>query len=166
MYFSLGGALATLLSYHLAESDNKAFEMPLPVTCVSYASPLVGNSSFNKSFQAMERLNRLRHVRITNEFDIVPLSPPKTGYQQTGINVHFLDDEGDYEISYAGETELKPFWSQFRFFGSVAAHALVSHWQRGQSAEITYLDKLKEGKFAALYISDLYSRFLDRPNES
>ena len=130
------------------------------MTCISYASPLVGNASFHKSFQAMERLNRLRHVRVTNEFDVVPLSPPRTGYVQTGVNVHLLDDGGDYEISYAG-TELKPFWSQFRLFGSVAAHALVNYWRRGQSAETKYLDKLKEGKFAALYVSDLYNRFLE-----
>ena len=85
---------------------------------------------------------------------------------QTGINMHLLDDEGDYEISYAGETELKPFWSQFRLLGSAAAHSLVNYWKRGQSAEITYLDKLKQGKFAALYVSDMYNRFLESSNGS
>lgn len=140
--------------------------MPLPVACISYASPLVGNASFNKAFQAMEKLNRLRHVRVTNEFDVVPLSPPRTGYVQTGINVHLLDDEGDYEISYAGDMKLKSFWSQFRLLGSAGAHSLVSYWQRGESAEITYLDKLKQGKYAALYVSDLYSRFLESSSES
>ena len=97
---------------------------------------------------------------MTNQFDIIPLSPPLTGYVQTGVNIHLLGDGGDYEISYAKNTELKPFWSQFRLLGSASAHSLVNYWQRGQSAETKYLDKLKEGKFAALYVSDLYDRIL------
>jgi len=72
---SLGGALATLFSFYLATST-KYSTIPSPVTCVSVASPKLGNESFRKAFQLLEERGELRHLRIANERDPVTLGPP------------------------------------------------------------------------------------------
>mmetsp|Transcript_23909 Transcript_23909/g.51741 ORF Transcript_23909/g.51741 Transcript_23909/m.51741 type:complete len:159 (+) Transcript_23909:1263-1739(+) len=46
------------------------------VTCVSVASPKLGNESFRKAFQVLEQSGELRHLRIANEKDPVTLGPP------------------------------------------------------------------------------------------
>lgn len=72
---SLGGALATLFSFELVTST-KYSSIPSPVTCVSVASPKLGNESFRKAFQFLEERGEMRHLRIANEKDPVPLGPP------------------------------------------------------------------------------------------
>ena len=73
---SLGGALATLLAFCLAcELDN----IPNgPVTCVSFASPRVGNGNFGRAFQELEHRGRLRNIRVANEEDVVTAIPDTT----------------------------------------------------------------------------------------
>mmetsp|Transcript_19883 Transcript_19883/g.46692 ORF Transcript_19883/g.46692 Transcript_19883/m.46692 type:complete len:591 (-) Transcript_19883:141-1913(-) len=68
---SLGGALATLFGYYASCSTT----LPVPITVVSVASPRVGNLSFAKSFVELESKGRLRHLRIVNHKDPVPLGP-------------------------------------------------------------------------------------------
>ena len=68
---SLGGALATLFGYYASCSST----LPVPITVVSVASPRVGNLSFAKSFVELESKGRLRHLRIANHKDPVPLGP-------------------------------------------------------------------------------------------
>ncbi|CAB9512211.1 Phospholipase A1-II 7 [Seminavis robusta] len=70
---SLGGALATLLAFELATSD----DFPKPVTCVSVASPKVGNISFLHAVQALEKMGDLRCIRVANKLDLIPSMPPK-----------------------------------------------------------------------------------------
>lgn len=93
---SLGGALTTLLSFFLA-CDMLITDGVLKysrdhvrkyISCVSYASPLVGDKGFQKAFAVLEEENRLKHVRITNSRDPVPLSPPLPSYRHTGVQVH------------------------------------------------------------------------------
>jgi len=78
---SLGGALATLFSFHVAASalngDNK--EIPIPVTCVSVASPRVGEGSFQRAFRHLEERGLLRHLRIANDRDPVTIMPKSSG---------------------------------------------------------------------------------------
>lgn len=64
---SLGAALATLFGYTAAADD--VFVCNGPVTIYSYASPRVGDSRFQQSFQLLEKAGRLRHARIRNHFD-------------------------------------------------------------------------------------------------
>lgn len=71
---SLGGALSTLFAFEAATSST--LPIPVPVTCVSVASPKVGSESFRKAFQLLEEQGKLRHLRIANERDPVTLSPP------------------------------------------------------------------------------------------
>lgn len=73
---SLGGALATLLAFCLAcELEN----IPQgPITCISFASPRVGNGNFGRAFQELEHRGRLRNIRVANAEDLVTAIPDTT----------------------------------------------------------------------------------------
>ena len=71
--YSQGGALATLFAF-LAAAEPDAI-IPKPVTCVSIASPYVGDESFRMAHQMLEGLGKLRHVRVSNHKDVVTASP-------------------------------------------------------------------------------------------
>jgi hypothetical protein len=58
---SLGGALSTLFAFEVAADDR----ILKPVTCISIASPKVGNLAFRRAFQ----------VRFCNGAEALPLSP-------------------------------------------------------------------------------------------
>lgn len=93
---SLGGALTTLLSFFLACDKTIADDrvrrsrkyVRRYISCISFASPLVGDEGFRRAFAVLEEEDRLRHVRITNERDFVPLLPPLPCYRHTGVQVH------------------------------------------------------------------------------
>lgn len=73
---SLGGALCTLLAFCLAcelESIPNG-----PITCISYASPRVGNGNFGRAFHELERRGRLRNLRVANAEDAVTAMPDTT----------------------------------------------------------------------------------------
>lgn len=79
---SLGGALATVFAFELAaESSNTTMTLPQsPITCISFASPMVGNLSFERAFKELERQGRLRALRVTNHFDIFTQLPDRSSY--------------------------------------------------------------------------------------
>lgn len=81
---SLGGALCTLVAFFLAydktvinrrwkHEENVAHRY---ISCISFASPLVGKYCFQEAFKVLEERGSLKHVRITNGRDFVPLAPP------------------------------------------------------------------------------------------
>jgi hypothetical protein len=79
---SLGGALSTLFSLYLAAfigDKNTDTVIPGPVSCISIASPRVGDLSFQKAFGCLEELGLLRHLRIANDRDPVTMMPGATG---------------------------------------------------------------------------------------
>lgn len=77
---SLGGALATLFSLHAAASiEFRDGIIPSPVSCISVASPRVGDRSFQKAFCRLEEQGNLRHLRIANDRDPVTMMPSTTG---------------------------------------------------------------------------------------
>lgn len=97
---SLGGALSQLLAYQLAgNAVLKDFENACPVTAITYASPLVGDNGFNKAYQRLEKRGLLRHVRVSNGGDMVPVSVPGFGYTQTGLNL-LVTEESAMQVSY------------------------------------------------------------------
>jgi len=69
---SLGGALSTLFAFTVASN----FSIQKPITCVSCASPKVGGNCFRKAFQLLEKQGKLRHLRVTNSSDPVPMFYP------------------------------------------------------------------------------------------
>jgi len=49
--------------------------IPIPVSCVSIASPRVGDQNFQNAYQSLERSGHLQHLRIVNNGDPVPIVP-------------------------------------------------------------------------------------------
>ncbi|KAG7364510.1 lipase class 3 [Nitzschia inconspicua] len=125
---SLGGALATLFSLYVASSiGDKSSNIPGPVSCISVASPRVGDRNFQAAFAHLEEHGLLRHLRIANHRDPVTIMPGATGkkiwatlspvsfiafklmdnqfteketFRHTGIKL--LLGKGEYEFFYAG----------------------------------------------------------------
>jgi predicted lipase len=89
---SLGAALSTLMAARAAALNN--FETT--ILNVSFASPFVGDQAFRDSFYKWEKTNKVKHLRISNYEDVVPLIPFTTlpalpgkffAYKHTGVNV-------------------------------------------------------------------------------
>jgi len=118
---SLGGGLSQLLGFTLAGSPSADF-IPKPVKCITYASPTVGNKHFYNHFQKLEKENKLRHIRVSNEGDVVP-TIPSIGYYQTGINLH-VDDNKRVQINH--KHAKKSFFSQVGI-SSGSKHSLTSY---------------------------------------
>lgn len=72
---SLGGALATIAGYLLAQDPDIQAAFDGPVTTVSFAAPRVGNHGFRRVHQHLETTGRLRHLRVMNDDDYVPTIP-------------------------------------------------------------------------------------------
>lgn len=88
---SLGAALSTLMAFRAALDTT----IEKPIMNISFASPFVRDKAFLDSFQKLQEDGKLRHLRISNEDDIVPLMPfasyTGTRYYQTGINVRLYN---------------------------------------------------------------------------
>eukprot|EP00573_Skeletonema_grethae_P001419 CAMPEP_0201690228 /NCGR_PEP_ID=MMETSP0578-20130828/3690_1 /ASSEMBLY_ACC=CAM_ASM_000663 /TAXON_ID=267565 /ORGANISM="Skeletonema grethea, Strain CCMP 1804" /LENGTH=515 /DNA_ID=CAMNT_0048175137 /DNA_START=160 /DNA_END=1707 /DNA_ORIENTATION=- len=92
---SLGGALSTLFAARAA-----TFGQFGKVTNVSFASPYCGGQEFRDHFYELEKKNLIRHIRISNEEDIVPLIPfvapngiaPPEMYKHVGMNIRMYND--------------------------------------------------------------------------
>jgi hypothetical protein len=106
---SLGGALATLFAVEAA-ADHR---VQCTVTCISIASPKVGNMAFRRAVQDLE--GRLRCLRIANHKDLVTLLPDRGSwscayilccqsnvYRHAGLEVK-LYDSTRFVISQAGD---------------------------------------------------------------
>ena len=65
-----GGSLSTLFAARAA-----TFGQFGKVTNVSFASPYCGGQEFRDHFYELEKKNLIRHIRISNEEDVVPLIP-------------------------------------------------------------------------------------------
>jgi hypothetical protein len=76
---SLGGALATLCGFYAAQDEDIIIAQETtkrhPVVVISIASPRVGDKKFRSAFQALEKMQRLQHLRISNKEDLVTLMP-------------------------------------------------------------------------------------------
>lgn len=120
---SLGGALASLFAFSMAALDSALIKSP--IVCISIASPKVGNSEFCKAFEYLESQGRLRHIRVVNGGDVIPMMPeknilssyvnvvfnPTENFQQTGIKVKLYFGEHGMKVSYNKKRR------SFRFVG-------------------------------------------------
>jgi len=120
---SLGGALTQLFAYTLAGSHDAA-DLPKPINAISYASPRVGNSYYFDSFKELESDGKLRHIRVSNEGDMVAVMP-SVSYSQTGINI-FVRPDKRLEVGYCLDRNAI---SQFNF-DALAMHGLDVYHDR------------------------------------
>jgi predicted lipase len=152
---SLGAALSTLLAMKLSCSwilHEKVKNIPKPIINISVASPYVGNQGFVNATQRLEESGRLRHIRVTNEGDVVPVAPPKRflynalyePYRHGGCNVHLT--EKSHEIAFGAE---RTFASQVSW-SSAERHSPADYWSRQ--------NRDKE-KFQSMTIEGLYKEY-------
>mmetsp|Transcript_14078 Transcript_14078/g.19774 ORF Transcript_14078/g.19774 Transcript_14078/m.19774 type:complete len:465 (+) Transcript_14078:86-1480(+) len=124
---SLGGGLANLFAYAVAKTQNdyKFFDR---VTAVTFAAPVVGDKEYNKSFQDLESKGILRHIRVSNEGDVVP-TQPVPGYTQNGVNLHFYADK-PVDVDYRNSKVLRPWWLLDWFGTSVLDKHMFEEYER------------------------------------
>jgi predicted lipase len=84
---SLGGGLALLFAYKFSVDH-----INLPIRCVSFASPKVGNKIFA---EAVNKRNNLTHIRCYNSKDIIPMLPFR-GYKHVGEQLKLCKDSIEY----------------------------------------------------------------------
>lgn len=124
---SLGGALTQLLSFMLAGSPEANF-IPKPILGISFASPVVGDMIFREVSEDLEKERKLRHIRVSNENDVVPGTPPSIPFvpgtfTQTGVNIHVKPGakaEVGYRTSKSVLGQLTWWWP----FQSISCHSL------------------------------------------
>jgi len=103
---SLGGALATIVSFFLACDDS----IPKPVTCLSFAAPRVGDYAFREATQVLERAKRLRVLRIINAKDSIPMCP-MMNFKHAGFQIRLYDEATSYpELTYPKVQD--DFWNK------------------------------------------------------
>ncbi len=134
--------MGNLFSYKAAQlkakDDERVKYLPEKITGLTYAAPVVGNEDFNKEYQYLEKKGNLRHIRVSNEGDVVPtnrweIMPPAIVavrgstrvYTQNGVNL-FLLPEDEVEVDYRAT---KSFASQFGT-SVVKNHTPGVHYER------------------------------------
>jgi predicted lipase len=167
---SLGGALACLFAFQIASSSE--LQVPKTVTCVSVASPKVGNEGFRKACQLLEEEGLLRHLRIANDMDPVTLLPPVSSrlllaslspaalimssmnkkntvtdeiYKHVGIRLKLLKG-GNYKLRYSNG-----HWRQ-DFLNPKAATSVSHHYGYEYSSRILQVREALE----KMFLNDLY----------
>jgi hypothetical protein len=80
---SLGAALATVFTFHAAasgrlESSHTSYhDDPPTITCINFASPMVGNYDFETAFRELEDRGQIRCLRVTNYYDLFTQLPDR-----------------------------------------------------------------------------------------
>lgn len=153
---SLGGGLANLFSYHLADlksrNDPSAQHIPSQIKAITFAAPLIGNEAFGKKYQELEKKGFLRHIRVSNDGDVVPgIVPgwikwvPVIGkhcklddahkFRANGVNLSFAE-KGILELGY-GASATHTAMSQFNI-NALSIHGLDVYQSRLEEAEEKY----------------------------
>mmetsp|Transcript_26361 Transcript_26361/g.60729 ORF Transcript_26361/g.60729 Transcript_26361/m.60729 type:complete len:321 (-) Transcript_26361:476-1438(-) len=115
---SLGGALATLFGFYVAANDDPIYSKNGPIQIFSASSPRVGNKAFRDSFKYLEERGKLRHARIYNARDKVPLLPYVGGfYKHVGIAIKLRFRDLPIALDYPRyegwiQSTRVPFWEQ------------------------------------------------------
>lgn len=145
----------------LADSVDTDF-IPKPIVAITYASPVVGNDVFVNAYEELEKANKLRHIRISNENDIVAcVGATLVNYGQTGVNFHVKEEP--MEIKYENP---KSFFKQLNIFRVLAAHSLY-----GEGSYFSRLYKKdKDGKLLNeevlhMTIEEVYKKYANIPCE-
>ena len=127
---SLGGGLALLFAYKLS------VDYPtLPIRCVSFASPKVGNKAFA---EAVSKKDKLTHIRCYTSKDIVPMLPFR-GYQHVGEQMKLCKNSIEY--TKTKDNVLPKFFSRC---WSLDEHKCELYNQRLHDYEYKVKDEEKE----------------------
>jgi len=145
---SLGGALTQLFAFSVASMLEESGIKAKVINAISYASPRVGNSDYQKAFKALEQENKLRHIRVSNQYDVVAVAPI-LGYYQTGVNL-FVAPNQEMNVAYLAD---KSMFSQTSC-SSVSRHSLDSYFEHIFQRDAN--DKVLNQKYIDMDIEQLY----------
>ena len=140
---SLGGGLSNLFAFHVAhkkeQNDEDIKHLPKKITAMTFAAPVIGNADLQTEYQSLEKQGFLRHVRVSNEGDLIPtnsitfplslaIKGDTTKYHQNGMNL-FLKPKGQMEIDYVNT---KTCTSQLHLnpMNNLACHLLPMYRER------------------------------------
>ena len=128
---SLGGALSQLFAFkfvaYVMRIGAEHLFQSWPLRVVSFASPHVGNGVYANAFHTLEDLGFIRHLRFTNEGDVIPVGMLNVDYHQTGVNIHLKADNQPAEVAYRQKE--RNFWQQLRPT-SAKDHAMAAYHER------------------------------------
>jgi hypothetical protein len=143
---SLGGGLAQFFAFMLAGTLETTGLPTKKVVAITYASPRVGNKEYQQTFAKLEKAGILRHLRVSNDGDVVAVAP-SFGYYQTGVNIHVKPD-GKMVVGYGAD---RNFFTQLRL-SSASMHSLTHYHARLFREENTDVIQMN--------VEDVYSTFL------
>jgi len=108
---SLGAAMATIITYRFATTDN----VPTPMGLFTYGSPRVGDRTFINYFNSLP----VEHHRWVNDGDIVTKIPFAPFFYHCGV-MHHIDTDGATTLDY--ERTFNPF----RLLGLTSPKGIVN----------------------------------------
>lgn len=122
--------MTQLLAYRLAAEGRLKDVIPVgtPITAVSFASPQVGNNAYNEAFSRFEREGVLRHIRVSNAGDVVPVAPVFLRYTQTGLHLFLEEDEKEMEVGHRNLKRLSKETMHLMKWGD--NHSTEEYWKR------------------------------------
>ena len=158
---SLGGALATLFAYEVAQSAIAA-----QVVLYTYGSPRVGNKTFVQAFDGL--LPPPASWRLSNASDIIPTVPRLLGYAHVSKSVVIRDD-GTLEED-GGKDDL----IGERHFYDVIPDMATRAWDSGAekeraellNQELALLSTLMDGSALQQHMEDFYMENLQKLAEA
>jgi predicted lipase len=164
---SLGAALSTLFAFRAAYDIGIPIK---PIVNISFASPYVGDSEFRQHFEELEKQGKIRHLRVTNEDDVVPLAPfvglhwgLPILYKHVGLNLKLYRNKGMFrksllKVSYpqldSWTNGMSRAWEN-RFFGGITPLCAAYH------SCVQYRNRLEGAKDELDNLSDLESLYHD-----
>ncbi|KAL3919860.1 MAG: hypothetical protein SGILL_003541 [Bacillariaceae sp.] len=133
---SLGAALATVFSFHAAASGqlvspDPSYEPPT-VTCINFASPMVGNIDFETAFRELEDQGKIRCLRVTNYYDIFTQLPDRGNWLYLMLFIPWI---GVHLVAYFGFSLIFFMWFQRNVYRHVGMNL---HMYRGRTRWLSW----------------------------
>ncbi|KAL3905666.1 MAG: hypothetical protein SGILL_009588, partial [Bacillariaceae sp.] len=133
---SLGAALATVFAFHAAASGrltspDPSYETPT-VTCINFASPMVGNLEFENAFRELEDQGKIRCLRVTNYYDIFTQLPDRGNWLYLLMFIPWI---GVHLFVYFGFSFIFFMWFQQNVYRHVGMNL---HMYRGQTSWLSW----------------------------
>ena len=77
--------------------------------------------------QVLEKAGKVKHIRVSNQHDLVAVSPPLSNYTHAGLNLHLNPSVSNgYGLSYRG---VRSMWGQWST-SPLKRHSLIDYWDR------------------------------------
>merc|ERR1712038_633560 len=76
---------------------------------------------------ALEKVGKLRHIRVSNQGDAVTIIFKHMFYKQTGLNIHIYDEE-DKRHTVVGYNSVVGFW--INPLKALSMHSLIVYGKR------------------------------------